>query len=140
MAVVFSNFSPKTRKLGISGPKFKDFCFYTKPYYKTNSEALITKRIIVFQNCSPKHPNMAFLVPNLRILIFARNFAITQIGRRWWQILQQFLNIPAQRPKNLCGAKLIFVLFWMKLYSVTNSKVLIKNLIIVFIKLQPKNT
>ena len=33
---------------------------------------------MVFLNCCPKHPNNAFLVPNSRILIFARNFAIRQ--------------------------------------------------------------
>ena len=82
MITLFSNFSPKTLKLGIFGSKFKDFCFYTKLSYKTNSRALITKRTIVFRNCSPKHPNKAFLVPNLRILIFAQNFAIRQIRGR----------------------------------------------------------
>ena len=33
-----------------------------------------------------------------------------------------------------------FFFFWMKFYSFINSRVLIKNLITVFIKLQPKNT
>ena len=43
---------------------------------------------MVFQNYCPEHPNKAFLVANLKILIFAQNFAIRQIGGRWLQILQ----------------------------------------------------
>ena len=88
MTIVFSNFSPKRPKLVIFGPKFKDFCFCTKLYYKTNSRALITKSTIVFQNCSPKHPSKAFLVLNLIILFFVQNLAIRQIGGRWLQILE----------------------------------------------------
>ena len=82
MTIVFSNFSPKTPKLSIFAPKFRDFCFCTKLCYKKILRALITKRTIVFQNFFPKHPNKAFLVPNLRILIFARNFAIRQTRGR----------------------------------------------------------
>ena len=82
MTIIFSNFSAKALKLGIFGSKFKDFSFYTKLCDKASLRALITKRTIVFQNCSPKHPNKAFLVPNLKILIFARNFAIRQIRGR----------------------------------------------------------
>ena len=91
MAISFSNFSPKIQKSGIFGPKFEDFYFFAP-----NSEIrLIRGRCLqiwqklsylichmVFRNCCPKHPNKAFLVPNLRILIFERNFAIRQIGRR----------------------------------------------------------
>ena len=80
MKIVFLNFSPKSPKLVIFGPKFKDFCFCTKFHHKTNSRALSTKRTILFQNWSPKHPNKVFLVPNLRILIFTGNFAIREIG------------------------------------------------------------
>ena len=142
MSIAFSSFSPKTPKLDIFEPKFKDFCFCTKLLNNTNSRALITKRTIVFQKCSPKHPNKTFLVPNLRILIFAWNFAIKQIRGRWLQMWQSFLNIPAQRPyRAFLVLSLYFLfLFWSKLYSFTNLRVLIKNLIIVFIKLQPKNT
>ena len=49
---------------------------------------LIANMTMGFQNCCPKHPNKAFLVRNLRILIFAQNPAITQIGRcrlKIWQ-------------------------------------------------------
>ena len=33
---------------------------------------------------APKHPNKAFLVPDLGIFIFSRNFAIRQIRGRWF--------------------------------------------------------
>ena len=80
MTIVFLNFSsPKRSKLGIFGPKFKDFCFYTKLCCKTKSRALITKRTAVFQNCFPKHPNKACLVPNSRMLVFAQNFALEKL-------------------------------------------------------------
>ena len=79
MIIVFSNFIQDTPKLGISGPKFKGFYFCTKLYYKTNWKTFVTKNTIVFQNYSPKHPNKVFFVPNLGILVFARNFAIRQV-------------------------------------------------------------
>ena len=47
------------------------------------------------------------------------------------------------QPKDLNRVFLVpslFFLFWMKVYSFPNSSVLIKNLMIVLIKLQPKNT
>ena len=49
---------------------------------KANLKALISNITNVFKNCCPKHPNKAFLVPNLRTLIFAQNFAIRQFGGR----------------------------------------------------------
>ena len=76
MTIVFSNVSPKTPKLGIFGPIFKDFCFCTKLDYKTKSRALITKRTIVFQNCSSNYPNKSFLVPNLSILTFEQTLQL----------------------------------------------------------------
>ena len=63
-------------------PNLRIFVSTSKFAIRQVRGALITKRTIVFQNCSPKHPNKTFLVPNLRILIFARNFAIRQIGGR----------------------------------------------------------
>ena len=96
---------------------------------------------MVFQNCCPKDPNKALLIPNLRILIFAENFPIRQFGGRWWAIWQQFFNIPAKDSNGDFLVPNLFIFsFWMKLCSFTNSSVLIKHLIIVFVKLQPKNT
>ena len=37
-------------------------------------EGAVPDMTMVFQNSCPKHPNKTFLVPNLRFLIFARNF------------------------------------------------------------------
>ena len=45
---------------------------------------------MVFQNCCPKYLSKAFLVPNLRILTFARYFAIRQFGGRLLEIQQIF--------------------------------------------------
>ena len=64
------------------GPKFKDCYFCTKLFNNANSRALIANMTMTFQNCHPKHSNKAFLVPNLRILTFAQNFGIRQIGGR----------------------------------------------------------
>ena len=61
-------------------------CIYWKQmlkvFNKANSRALVANKTMAFRNCYPKHPNKAFLVPNLGTLVFARNFAITQIGGR----------------------------------------------------------
>ena len=87
MKMVFSNFSPKTPKLGIFGPKLKDF--FSAPNFAIRQiRGCWLQKGQWFFKIAPKHPNKAFLVPNLRILIFARNFAITQIGGRWSQIWQ----------------------------------------------------
>ena len=132
--------SPKILKSSIFGPKFKDFYFYTKLCNKTNSRTLISNVKMVFQNCCPKDPNKALLVPNLRILIFAGNLPIRQFGGRWLEIQQQFVNIPAKdRNRAFMVPNLFIFSFWMKLCSFTNSSVLIKHLIIVFVKLQPKS-
>ena len=98
--ILFSNSSPKKPKQRIFGLKFKDFCFRTKLCNKINSRALILNTTLVFQNCCPKHLNKAFLVLNLRILIFAQNFAIRQIRGHWFQIWQQLFKIPAQKYTN----------------------------------------
>ena len=74
MTMIISSSSPKIRKSGIFGPKFKVFCFWIKLCNKANSRALIPDTTMVFQNRCPKHPIKTFLVPNLRFLIFARNF------------------------------------------------------------------
>ena len=97
MIILFSNSSPKKPKQRIFGLKFKDYCFCTKLCNKINSRALILNTTLFFQNCCPKRLNKAFLVLNLRILIFAQNFAIRQIRERWFQIWQQLFKIPAQK-------------------------------------------
>ena len=51
---------------GIFDSKIENFHFCTKLCSKTNSSALISNVTIVYNNCCPKHPNNAFLVPNLR--------------------------------------------------------------------------
>ena len=91
MTIVFWNSSPKICKLNIFGPKFKDFYFCTKLYCKADSETLISNMTTAFQNCRLNHPNKVLLVPSRRIIIFAQNFAIRQIWRRWFQIWQRFL-------------------------------------------------
>ena len=130
---------PKFGNLEFLVPNLRIFIFCTKLCNKANSRVLTSNMTMVFQNCCPKHPNKVFLALNLRILIFARNFAIRQFGGRWLEILQWFFNIPA-RDTNRAFLVPNFFSFWMKLYTFTNWSVLIKNLTIVFVKLQPKNT
>ena len=139
MTEAFSNSSTKINKLGIFHPKFKDFCFCIKFCCKTNYRVLITKMTIDFQCCSPKHTNKAFLVPNIRILIFLYN-------SNWRAFITNmtivFENSCPKTQQGIFSPKFFFFFFWfwMKIYSFTNSSVLIKNWIIVFVKLQLKNT
>ena len=56
--------------------------------------------IILFSNYSPKINEYAFSVPNLRIFVFALNFATRQIQGFWFQIWQYFLQILAQKYPN----------------------------------------
>ena len=80
ITIVFSNFNPELPKSCIFGLKFKDFHFCTKLCNKTNSRVLIPNTTKFFQNHCPKHPNEAFLVLDLRIFIFAQNFAFGKMG------------------------------------------------------------
>ena len=85
MTKVFENWYPKIPKVDIFGFKFKDLHFCIKLFNKINSMALISNMIIAFQNCTPKHPNK-FL--DIRIFIFAQNFALRKHGEWWFQIWQ----------------------------------------------------
>ena len=65
-----SNSRVKIPKWGISGPKFKDFHFYTELNNKTNSMTLTFNMAITFSYSSPKTQKLAFVVPKWRIFIF----------------------------------------------------------------------
>ena len=54
----------------------------------------------LFSNSSPQIPKSGIFVSNLRIFIFAPNFAIRQIQKRWFQIWQDFFQILAQKYQN----------------------------------------
>ena len=148
IAIVFLNFSPKTPKLETLGAKFKDFCFYTKLCYKTNSRLLITKRTTVFQNTQirlfgSKFKNSKFCMKlcnwtNWRVLITNMTIVLKH-SKRPKHLIEHPPNIPNTQ-QSIFSPEFIFVLFWMKLYSFINSRVLIKTLIISFVKLLPKNT
>ena len=86
MTIIFSNSSPKIRKSGIFGPKFKNFYFLHKTLQQSKFEGADFKYDNRFSNCCPKHSKKAFLVSDLKILIFAWNFAIRQFGGRWLEI------------------------------------------------------
>ena len=86
LTIFFFRFKPKKTKSGIFGLKFKEIYFCTEPCNNTNFRVLISSSTIAFQNCCPRHPNEVFLVPNLRIFIFAQKFEIKQIRGRWFQI------------------------------------------------------
>ena len=73
-------FQPQNTEIWHFWSQISEFLFFAQN--KGNSRVLISNMTMVFQNCGLKHPNKAFLIPNLRILIFARNFAIRQFGGR----------------------------------------------------------
>ena len=95
---------------------------------------------MIFQNCCPKHPIKAFLVPNLRILIFAKMLDknIRHIRGHWFKIWQWIFRqwIPAWKYPN----KRFFVpnvstfYFCTKLCILKNSRVLISKIAIMFFK------
>ena len=80
-----------------------------------------------------KFPNYTFLVPNLDIFVFSRNFAVRQIWRCWFQIWQQFFF--KFQPK-ITRFKDFY--FWTKLCNKTNSRTLIWNMKITFSNSIPK--
>ena len=73
-------FQPQNTEIWHFWSQTSEFLFFAQN--KGNSRVLISNMTMVFQNCGLKHPNKAFLIPNLRIIIFARNFAIRQFGGR----------------------------------------------------------
>ena len=60
-------------------PKFSHFCFRSKILQIGKFEGADFKYDkYCFQISAQKYPNKAFLVPNLGIFIFSRNFAVRQ--------------------------------------------------------------
>ena len=125
--MLFSISSPKIPKYDIFGLKFKDFYFCTKLCNKSNSRALTSNMTILFQNCYPKHPNKAFLVPNLKIYIFMKRF---------FYFLQKCCP---KHPDNLFLIPNLRTYFCTKLCNTTNSRALISNMTIFFKKSCPKH-
>ena len=99
MTIAFSNSSPKIRKSGFFGSKFKYFYFRTNICNKANLRVLISNMTMAFQNCCPKHPNKAFLVPNLKFFLFAINFAFWKIRGYFKYCNSFFPNFSLKIPK-----------------------------------------
>ena len=124
MTILLSNSNPKIPKSDIFSPKFKDFHFSTKLCNETSLKMLLSIWQY-FQIPAPKYANLAFLVLNLGIFIFHRDY-------KYDNILSTF------QPKDPNRALLdtlfffffFFFSFWLKLYSFTNSRVLFKNLML----------
>ena len=130
MTILFSNFIPKIFKSGIFGSKFSHFCYFTKFYCYS-----ISNIIILFQ----KYPSKAFLVPNLGIFIISWYFAIKQIRRCWFQIWQQFFQMPAQKyPSKAFLVQNLRIFFSIKLCNKANSRTLIWSMTIIFSNFGPK--
>ena len=65
MTIIFSNSCPKIHRLGIFGPKFKDF--YFEPLYnQINLRALISNMTMAFFNSSPKIPKWSIFCPKCK--------------------------------------------------------------------------
>ena len=139
MTISFSNSSPKIRKPDIFGPKFKNLLFF-KLCNKGNSRVLISSMTMVFQNCCPKDLNKAFFDSKFKNSNFCTKLCNYTISRAFIRNMTIVFIILAKDPKRTFLVPNLFFSFWMKLYSFINSNVLIKNLIIVFVKLQSKNT
>ena len=74
MTIFFSNSNPKIPKSGNFGPKFRYFCFFTK-FYKFEGVGFKYDKNFS-KNLAQKHPNKAFLVPNLGIFLFSQNLQL----------------------------------------------------------------
>ena len=116
MTIAFSNSSPKIRKSGFFGSKFKYFYFRTNICNKANLRVLISNMTMAFQNCCPKHPNKAFLVPNLRIFIFAINFAFWKIRGYFKYCNSFFFQISAWKYPNMAilvlNLRILISFYW----------------------------
>ena len=122
-------------------PNLRIFIFCRKLCNKANSWVLISNTTIVFQNCCRKHLNVASFGSRFK----NPNFCTKLCNQTIWRVFIRNMTIvfqhSSQRPKqSIFVPKFFFFSFWRKHYSFTNSSVLIRNLIIVFVILQPKNT
>ena len=70
---------PKIPESSISGPKFKDFHFCTKLSNYANSKTLISNVTAVFKIVAQNTQYKLFLVADLRIFIFTRNFITSKV-------------------------------------------------------------
>ena len=102
---------------------------------QADSRELIPNMAMVFQGCCPKHPNNAFLVRDLEILIFAWN-KLEGVDYKY----DSFSTFHPKTQREFFWSQVYFFSFWMKVYSYTISRMLIKSLIMAFIKLQAQNT
>ena len=88
-----------------------------------NSRVLIAIMAIVFLNLNPKCQNKTFLVPNLGIIIYSRNFATRQI--RGQTSAQKYPN------QEFLVTNLGIFYFCTKLWNYKNSRVVMSNMTIL---------
>ena len=146
MTILLSNSNPKIPKSDIFSPKFKDFHFSTKLCNKTSLKMLLSNMTFKFQ--PQKYANLAFLVLNLGIFIFYRDYKYDNIlstfqpkdpnraflvtiffffCRFGWNFIVS--QIQGCCLKTWCWNKALvpslkFFCFWMKLCISTNSTML----------------
>ena len=74
-----------------------------------------------------KNPNKAFLVPNLDIFVFSKNFQLDKFDSADFKYYNSFLKILAQKYPNFVSS-----FFVAKFCNYINSRVLISNTTIFF--------
>ena len=89
-----ANFSPKIRKLGSFGSNLVIFIFSRNFTNRQIRGRWFQIWLYCFQMSVQKYANQTFLVPNLRIFIFA--LAARQIRWRWFQIKPWYFQISTQ--------------------------------------------
>ena len=75
------------------------FTVWVKNSYLKNPRVLISNITIVFKIPVQYYPSKAVLVPNLRIIVLSRNFAIRQICGHWFKYDVLFSNSSPKIPK-----------------------------------------
>ena len=148
MTILFENTSPKIRKEGVFGCRFRHYCFFREILQIVKCEVAHFKYgNSFFQSLAQKYPNNAFLVPNLLIfvfLFFLQNFAVRPSRGCWFQIGEQFYQILTQKyqnevflvlnldiftfTRNLFEKRIVFRKFYAKNIQIRNNAYLGENL------------
>ena len=142
MVVLFSTSSPKIPKSGTFGPKFKDFICAANFATRQIWERWYQIWQYFYGKFQPKKTQIRHFWSLIWALSFLReNLELDKLDGVDFKYEHTFSTVQPKDPNRvILVPSLFFVLFWMKLYNFTNSRILIKNFIIAFIKLQHKNT
>ena len=99
--ILFLNSSPKILESSSFGPKFTDFCFCTKLFYKINSRSPISNVTIFFLKLQPKITQIRYFWSQIQAsVIFHEILQLDKFEEADFKYHHSFFRIPVQKYLN----------------------------------------